>query len=570
MNQLNGRLIRLSHLSDEAISRLVSGELSTLRSFIAQAHLEKCWRCRAKRDAFERAAMRVTVHRDRLVEQLSSNPQRRATLLADLHQRVNQAETQPSFFHFICRRSKRAGISMNPVLGSAVIILIAIALLTWIWQRNPLTVNAAQLLSRAESFDLTVQHGKPGVIYQRVRITAPDFKTEREIYRDAQGVRHRRPELAQAKLESMQSIFSSAGLDWNEPLSATSYREWHDRQVSVSDTVSKTDGNLLTLVTRTSDTGIEQESLTVRVSDFHPVERTIQTSSNGTIEIAEVNYAVLDWSGVNEALFESLDSPHPGSVLPLPSSAPISPTLTELDNTELGALVVLNQLHADAGEQIGVKRTNREIAVSGVVDTAQRKQEIVAALRPLPYVAANILSVDDTRNISVDSASSAHPARIQPVDVQASPLEEYLNSRGMKRSALNDASQSLLDAALKVRQSAGELDMLKTRFAALSESPRKHSVEAQLAHSYSERLLAGLSAEDSTLRRLGLSSPKFPSDNGSLIDLKLEVNRNEARCRELIAGNAGTTRSVPDITAEIFESIARIREALAETRQSQQ
>lgn len=570
MSLLKGTLIRLPHLSDETISRLVSGELPTLLSFRAQTHIEKCWQCRVKRDVFERAAMRVTEHRNCLVEQISNNPQRRAKLLADLHLRVNQVAARPLFSRAILGSPERTGISMNPVLASAVIVFAAVALLIWIWQRPPLSVNAAQLLGRAENFDQALLHGKPGVIYQRVSIRTSKFKAEHEIYRDAQGVRRRRPAPVQANLESAKGVLTSVGLDWDAPLSALSYQEWHDRQLSVSDTVSKTDGNLLTLVTQAPDSGIEQETLTVRASDFHPIERTIHSSSFGTIEITEIDYAVLDWSGVNESLFEPLAPSRPASSIPLPSLAQASVPLADLDGAELSALVVLNHIKADQGEQIGVTRTNHEIVVDGVVETKERKQEIVAALRSLPHVTANILSVTDQQSQSADSPSSTYLATVQSVDVQTSPLEEYLSSRSSQKSVLNDTSRSLLDAALKVRQSASALLALKTRFAALGESARKDSIEAQLTQSYSERLLAGLNAEDTTLRRLGLQSPKFISGNGSQIDLKLEVNRNEARCRELIAGNVGTTRSVPDITAEIFESIARIRAVLAPSRQSQQ
>jgi len=35
---------RLQHLSDETISRLIAGELSTVRAFRARSHFEKCWR----------------------------------------------------------------------------------------------------------------------------------------------------------------------------------------------------------------------------------------------------------------------------------------------------------------------------------------------------------------------------------------------------------------------------------------------------------------------------------------------------------------------------------------------
>jgi len=95
MNFLIGRLSRFQHLSDETISRLIAGELATVRAFSSRSHIEKCWQCRSRREAFERAAMQVTEHRNRLVEGTPPNPQRRELLLADLRRRAEQSAPQP-------------------------------------------------------------------------------------------------------------------------------------------------------------------------------------------------------------------------------------------------------------------------------------------------------------------------------------------------------------------------------------------------------------------------------------------------------------------------------------------
>src|SRR5260221_8465529 len=100
-------------------------------------------------------------------------------------------------------------------MDEAAIILAAIALLVWVWQRPPLPVNAAQLLRRAESSDLAITRGKPGVVYQKVRITTSRSNVEHEIYRDVRGVRRRRPELAKTdEVESIREVLSKVGVDW--------------------------------------------------------------------------------------------------------------------------------------------------------------------------------------------------------------------------------------------------------------------------------------------------------------------------------------------------------------------
>lgn len=558
MNFLKDRLGRFHHLSDETLTRLISGELKALDALRIRTHLEKCWQCRARRESFERAAMQVTEYRNHLIERISPNPQRRAGLLTDLRQKAEHAAPQPLPPFSILNFTQRIGALMNPVLASVAIISCALVLLIWIWQRAPLTVNAAQLLQRAEASDLAVTHEKTGVVYQKLRITTSQFGIERDLYRDAKGFRRRRPELGDAKSEQARRVLSSVGVDWEDPLSAASYREWHDSQTSVSDAVFKENDNLLKLVTKTPNKWIQEESLTVRASDFHPIERTIRTISYGTVEIAEVNYAVFDWSGVNKALFEPLGSPDPvASVLP-----PALPTRAQLDLDELQTRLALNRLHADEGEQIAVTRSGHAIEVKGVVNTAERKQELVAGLRSVPQVQVNLFSISELQTHPTITLTKQY-VTAQSVEVGVSPLEKYLNGQGERNIVLSDISHKLLDAAIKVRQNTDQLNALKTNFSVLSLSPVEKEALTELLRSYSGRLLIGVDSEESTLRELGFAPTNRPSSNELQADLEAAVDRNEALCRELIAGSAGESRSASEIVTELYESITQTRLAVA-------
>lgn len=556
MSFLKGGSRRAHHLSDEVISRLISGELKTLGAFRVRAHLEECWQCRARLESFERSAMQVAEFRNHLVARTPINPQRRARLLADLRQRAEHAAPRPLLARSIFNFAERIGALMNPVLASIAIVSCAFVLLVWIWQRSPVNVDAAQLLQRAETSDLAVARGKAGVVYQKIRIMAPHFAIERESYRDAQGIRRRRPEKVDAKSEQAREVLSSVGVDWEDPLSVASYREWHDSQTPVSDAVSKKDGNLLILVTKTPNSQIQEESLTVRASDFHPIERTIQTLSYGTIEIAEVNYAVLDWSGVNEALFEPLEGPV--HVAPVLSRA--WPTNAQLDLAELEARLELNRLHADEGEQINVTRAGHAIEVKGIVDTAERKKELVDGLRSLPHVETDLISMTELQ-AQANNMTLTKSITVQSVEVGASPLEKYLDARSGEKVALDDVSRELLDAVIKVRQNANELGELKTRFSALSLSAAENSALEELSRSYSGRLLSGVVSEESTLKKIGFSPPTRPGSYEFQTDLNAAVDRNEAFCRELIAGSAGGSRPASEIVTDLYESITSIRSA---------
>jgi hypothetical protein len=564
MSFFEENLGRLQHLSDEAISRLIAGELSAVRAFRARSHIEKCWRCRARRETFEQAAMQITEHRNRLAERMPTDSGRRAALVAELRRKADHQLPQPMWVRSFSNFRRRVAKQMNPIFASAVIVTVAACLLFWVWQRGANRVTAAELLQRAEASDAAQSH-TTGAIYQKIRITTPHAELDRELYRDPRGVRRRRSEQVKAEDEPIQQALTSAGVDWDSPLSASSYQEWHDRQASVSDKVEREDGNLLRLVSTVPDDWIESESLIVRISDFHPVERTIETRTEGTIEIAELDYAVLPWSGVNDALFEPLQPiiSHPSLRLPA------LPTETELDSAELAARLVLNKLHADEGEQITIARTDRAIEVKGVVETDARKQEIVRSLWPLPHVKAEVLSMGELAALP-HNGNDTQPITMQSVDVGTSPLQRYLTSRGGATSDLSQSSERLLDAALKVRQNAGELATLDAKFPVSPESSTGASALAQLQTSYSERIEIAVDREVATLNALGFTRGQAtPSGNGQ-IDLSAEAERNEALCRELIAGSNGTGRPAQQIASDMYQSAARIRAALANSSSPEQ
>lgn len=557
MNFFENNLGRLQHLSDETISRLIAGELSAVRSFRARSHIEKCWRCRARREAFEKAAMQVTEHRNRLAERMPTDPGRRARLFAELRQKAEQQVPQPVWLRSLSNLRLRIGNQMNPIFASVVIVTAAAFLLFWVWQRGSNPVTAAELLRRAEASD-AAQKETTGAIYQKFRITTSHTEIEREVYCDPRGVRRRRPEPVKAGEQPLRQTLESAGVDWDAPLSASSYQQWHDGQALVSDKVEQENGNLLRLVSKVSNDTIEEESLTVRASDFHPVERTIETRTEGTIEIAELNYAVLPWNGVNDALFEPLSTVPAHPALKLPGL----PTEEELLSAELAARLALNKLHADEGEQITIVRTDRVVEVKGVVETDQRKQEIVKNLWPLPHVKAEVLSMAELAALPRND-NGPQSITVQSVEAQASPLQRYIESHGDSADRLDQSSGRLLDAALKVRQNAGELHDLQSRFAATAGSSATAPEFDQLVASYSSRLQSALDEEVTTLGGLGFAPPQAISSGPAAIDLSAEAERNEALCRELIAGANGTGRPAQQIVRDLYQSAAMVRAALA-------
>lgn len=486
MSSLGMRLNRLQHVSDESISRLIAGELSPLADLRASRHMVRCWQCRARREAMERAAMRITEHRRIMAARINPDPERRAALVAALRNRAQQQGPPPLATKSLFDISVNPGYPMNPLFASFAIVLIATFLLCWIWQRPKATVSAGQLMLSAQMAERQVAEGKAGVVYQKVHITTTHTSIEREIYRDARGVRQPRPQAMHEEASRVRSLFNQIDVDWDNPLSAVSFREWHDRQQGGVDRVIQREGNLLTLETTVRDSRIEAESLTVRADDFHPVARTIRTSDN-TIQVAELNYAVLDWSGVNDALFEPLPSPAGSSRPVLHAVAPPSlPSAMMLDNAELAARLELNHLQADRGEQIAVNRNDHEVQVKGIVETSARKEEIARALGKIPLVQVELLSLAELQQQPVDNTIT-QSVSMQSVEVAASPLERYLTSTGQPPASQQEIAHTLLDSALQMKQSAVALESLQHRFAAMPQSSAADSAYAQLFASAAER-----------------------------------------------------------------------------------
>lgn len=514
--------------------------------------------------------MRVTEHRNHLIEGIPDKPDLRNQLLSDLRQRAQRDVPEPLAIRSILSIPVQSGISMNPILASVLIVASAAGLLLAVWLRPAATVSAAQLLSRTVNAEQSVLQGKPGVIYQRVSITTSKGRVEHEIYRDAQRRRPHRIEISEAKrIAPLRRELASVHLDLDDPLSATNYRSWHDEQSMKTDEVSQASGDLLKLVTRVPTGSIREESITVRAADFHPVARTIETVNDGTIEIAELNYAVLGWNSVNEALFNGtpLDTPATVKVTALlPSSLP---NPLELDTAELGARLALHHLGADEGEQIEIRRTARSVEVHGVLDTETRKREIGRALHELPHVKPELFSVAEL--LRLETSSRRSPTVVSEAQGSASSLDTYLAaaSGGHKQGLLNETSRDLLDAALRVHGSANELLMLQTRFASHVESATAGQALRELQQSYADRLLRGLDGETATLSRLGFAPLSQAVPERTPHGLADEVARNNALCLELVAVDSGTGRPAAEVVPEIFLSIQQVRMALAVTTSTQ-
>jgi DNA-directed RNA polymerase specialized sigma24 family protein len=465
-------------------------------------------------------------------------------------------------------------LKMNPFLVSAMLFGLCSVVCLFLWTRSGPRISPRTFLTRAQHSDaVALASSNDGVIYQKVRISMPGHAVERAIYRDPQGKRKPIQQHLGTDDQRLKDRLDIVGVNWNEPLSAANYAEWHDRQTVKQDVLTKTGNNLLTLTSSTdTDSPVLKESLTVRMSDFHPVERTIELRDEGTVEIAELNYDVMPWGAVNQDWFEPLT----GGV---PSAANIHPSLRlphvlsdlELDEAELEARVVLNQLHADQGEQIHLDRSASGIEVKGVVDTDERKRQIVSELLQVPHVRPSILSVEEIGSNPMPMASHGMPIQAYSVEAQQSPLEQYLRAQKLPLDQLATVSQDLLSGCLRIQQAETHLSELHHRFRDDNQLPEDQQQQLKaLSQNYDNVIRDGLDADKRTLLSLGFTDSgqpaSAPTSGPTEDDLGQQVRHYQELCQELITSGAGQHRPAAAIADELMTSGTAIRARITQTQ----
>ncbi len=559
-----------THLSDETLSDLVSGELAGGKLRRAHFHLSKCWKCRSRYEQLERAAMGfVELHKQIITPNPPEASQWREMFLARLDRAA--AEAPSSRWSRLLPHFRFAGFTnMNPFLASAAVVVVASVILFFIWQRSMPSVSASELMQRAEIADgNSVQSGKPGVIYQKVQIRTPYASIERDLYRDREGRRVPKSQPVGAEFTPLKAKLNIAGVNWDEPLSASSYKAWHDKQGGESDHVRRSGKNLLTVTTKTLGGIVVEESLTVREGDFHPVKRTVELLDVGTVEIAELNYVVLNWNAVNTDLFEPLTPAVPANPSIRADAVPVAPavpTPAQLLGAELQARVALHTVGADLGEQVEVIHDSHALAVvvRGLANTPGRKQELVGALQGIPNLNVRLRTVEEavaeggSQDIAPpdrEVAVSGHPG------LEEKLVEVFPNVE--ERSAFVNRVLGLFDQALA---HAWALRRLEERYgsdqiAPLTQSDRQ-TLEL-LVRDHVATIREEISDGEESLERLRVRVAPMPVNPGNLSaaedwresmhEMFNSLQRIQGDVTSLLAGS-GDVQSDPEGLSRDFEA----------------
>jgi Putative zinc-finger len=429
------------HLAEGALLLYLDGELPSKEAALVQAHLTACWACRMNADRVQEAVFAFIEYRDQVLRPFTapppSNEQNFVGRLQRLKDRLGNRSWMARLygsFSWGVSASRLAALP-RPLVWTAAgmtAALAAVAVLTWL-DRAPV-VTASELLQKAsEAHARELRARVDPVIYQKLRIKRGGRTATWELWCDTANARFRQSVKSAkeraanqadeaALLTELTEVLRANRMNPQQPLSPASFQVWRQSLAAKREEVSRLQteaGDMLRLrVLPVADGAspsagqITEASLVVREQDWHPLAQTLKVQGENETrdyELSETAYEVVPLAAL--AVFAE---PTPSSAAstrrihaagsPSPPARP-APTAAELQNAEIAALYVLHQLKADLGEQLEVGRESvKQIVVRGQVETPERKRELIAAIKEIPWVEARIETFDE---------AAGNPAQIE-------------------------------------------------------------------------------------------------------------------------------------------------------------
>jgi len=213
-------------------------------------------------------------------------------------------------------------------------------------------------------------------------------------------------------------------------------------------------------------------SLTLNQSDLRPIEQTLLVQRGGDLReyrSAETSFELVASKAVDKAVFE-VEPELIGGARPTgrtgdwahrdltssrvpPLTSALTPAVASAE-LEVDVAYLLNQAKADRNEQVALTRNaGGSLRVEGIVETEQRKSELLRALAPVsqnPAVTIEIRTVDESlQRTSKPSAISIYQAEASASSVAVDrELRDYF-SRSTANGDLDEAVRSFSSRTVK-------------------------------------------------------------------------------------------------------------------------
>ncbi len=238
--------------------------------------------------------------------------------------------------------------------------------------------------------------------------------------------------------------------------------------------------------------GLRRATLVLSRTDLHGIEQTLVVSQGNeerSFHYLETSFERRPTSAVAPAVFDPdpqlLSSPGPETRNPkleTGSTVPLSGTPSPLAASaelEMEVVRLLDQAGAFGGEQVSVTRTSEgALLVEGVLDSAQRKRELLSALSPVAKSPAVKIRIETQAEAMARQAkhpqSAATQVTLDQVQVENkmppayAELRRYFASRGIaddqNEREVNAYVSTVLGQSARARQQARALKQIAGRF----------------------------------------------------------------------------------------------------------
>ena len=458
------RLFRQTwHPSFEELMLHLDGE-SVPKSGRVGTHTKNCWSCRLRLEKIDHAISEFMESRNKSFAGSPALPRQALQSFAAKLDRLDDECGSPALFSGLVREYAR-GLFAPRVSVRLAMCLASLGLVTIIFIRLNLTqpVSAKEILFQVRQAEVRqmMQVSAP-VIYEKFQLRRSSRSRLEtvtwEIWNDTRNNRLRQrvketrdgalpggSASAEAPvpllLEDFGEVCRNHRVDLGRPLSPATYEAWRGSVPQQSEEVLQgtlPDGDKATILKvsgrgtfpRGAIVGVE---FTVRAADWHPVGQRLLVQTQDEIvdySLGEIAFDVIALDAVPSSMF---GEPAPSGtqitksalwrLAPVPvhsdfwaAGAYLLPSEADLTAAEVEARYAIHSVGACVGRPIAVRLGVGGVEVEGVVDSDERKAEVLLALRGIPYVAAAIRSVAE--EAAAPSAANPDEAPVHSVRIQ--------------------------------------------------------------------------------------------------------------------------------------------------------
>ena len=525
------------HPTDAELQFYLDGELAAEEASQVRLHLEACWSCRVRAEKVQETIAAFIDYRTQMLEALPEDPNHWRTFRPRLRASVEESGRRPMLIAWreALTESFRTSRLRWAVVSGVVVTIMAALLFTQLAKVR--VASASELLSRSAELRAAQIRAVPKpIVYQHLHVrrmvVAPsnlpldDQSATVEIWADPLGAQVRvagqgwsevsgassnrpTPSSRVAKPHSeagrafvvwkgLEETYRVNRMDWRQPLSAASYETWRggleDKDERVEASVLPNGAQVLKLWTTARGAvpigGIAEAGLVLQASDLHPIGGTLgvrQEEGYCHYDLEEMSFRLVTLEALPHDIFgepglPALAGPVTGGAPP-PTRA--LPSASELAATEMQARIGLHGVAADLGEPIEIVRTRLEVEVRGLVDTDQRKKDLVVALQGIPHLVMKVLTVAEAgksppvsspENVS-EPRSQAAPGLTSVARAVSSPklpiqeqLEKYLSEHRSTTVSQGGKENGATEGTIQ-----HDIQKLTTQAVTLSEASLEHA-----------------------------------------------------------------------------------------------